>query len=189
MRISGFACGLPILSCLSGAPALACIVPVPLQLEDIKFADVVAVGTIENYEIVLDESARDRRKKMLENLPEDTDPEFKKILEEQDGFMSDYARFDLRVDELLLGEAPATISVFWDNSSFGEPDKMTDGSVLIALVEPGKSLQLTSGFSPAILSHPDNQSLSVLQALCSGAFIFQSTSAKADEVRALLLPK
>jgi hypothetical protein len=75
---------------LAGTPAHACITMVPIELADIEYADVVVVGRIDHYERVGNE-----------------------------GLISSYAKFDVLVDEVLLGNAPQIISVTWDNSTFG----------------------------------------------------------------------
>lgn len=62
---------------LAGAPAHACMARAPIELADIKYADVVVMGHISNYTIVLDPI-----------------------------FFSDYSRFDVLVEEVLIGEAP-----------------------------------------------------------------------------------
>jgi hypothetical protein len=75
-----------------------------MELADIKYADVVVVGHISNYTIVRDPS-----------------------------FFSDHSRFDVLVDEVLIGKAPRTLTVIWDNSTFSEPETMPSRPFLIAL--------------------------------------------------------
>ncbi|MFM7333013.1 MAG: hypothetical protein ACKO1H_01150 [Tabrizicola sp.] len=167
-------------------PVHSCMMAAELVLEDVRLADVVVIGAIENYKVVLDPKAREERKALLERLPADTDPEFREILESQDAFLSDYARFDVLVGEVLLGTASDRISVVWDNSTFGEPDKVPTGSYLVALIAPTSPQPPLRGPSATVLPRPDASSLSVLQAPCSGAFIFPVDATAVAEIRAIL---
>lgn len=175
-----------LLSCLTSQPALSCMAYAGIELQDVTRADAVIIGRLENYRIVLDARAREDRKVMLENLPESTSPEFRHIFETQDAFLSDYARFDIQVDEVLFGSAHGTVTAVWDNSTFDEPKSLASGPYLVALVAPGSSQPPLRGPSATILPHPDGTSMSVLQAPCSGAFIFPLDSPKETELRAIL---
>ena len=166
-------------------PAHACMIFGGLDLNDIHYADVVVIGRISNYKIVIDTVVRQKRKEMLASSP-DMPVELRKILTEQTVFLSDYARFDVQVDEVLVGKAPKTLSVTWDNSTFGEPEKLSAGPFLIALRDPSSGLPPLRGPSATILSNPEPGSLTVLQAPCSKAFIFENSGEKADAVRQIL---
>jgi hypothetical protein len=175
-----------VLFCLFPHPTLACIMAADRKLEDVKFASVVVIGSVENYQVILDPEARSQRKTMLENLPADASPEYREMLESQEVFLSDYARFDILVDEVLVGTASDKISVVWDNSTFGEPDAMASGPYLFALIVPGSPRPPLRGPSATILPHPDAVSLSVLQAPCAGPFIFPADSSQVSDIRATL---
>jgi hypothetical protein len=53
---------------IAGSPAAACAIAMPLKPTDVKYADVVVVGRLSNYRIVLDEKARQDRKTFLARL-------------------------------------------------------------------------------------------------------------------------
>jgi hypothetical protein len=170
---------------LAAKPASACLGAARLKLDDIKYANVVVIGRIVDYEIVLDQAVRKERKEMLERSA-DKSTEYWRLMSEQKRFMSDYARFRVLVDKVLLGQSPNVISVTWDNSTFGEPEKMKEGSYLIGLREPSSKSPPLRGPSATILPSPEPDSLTVLQAPCAPAFIFEDTSAEAKTIREIL---
>jgi hypothetical protein len=141
---------------LAGVPAHACMVQVSIELADIKYANVVVVGHISNYTIVRDPT-----------------------------FFSDYSRFDVLVDEVLIGEAPHVLTVTWDNSTFSEPETMPSGPFLIALRDP-RSKRPPFRSSGTAFPSPEPDFLTVLQAPCSDAFIFATESDKANAIRRIL---
>jgi hypothetical protein len=177
-------------------PVHACIVQAELEPNDVKYADVVVVGRISNYRIVRDQDYRDKgiayaRKKLAEA---GLTPAERKYHEDQltflgdpeGGLLGDYVRFDVQIDETLVGKAEGVIAVTWDNSTFGEPDSMSAGPFLIALRQPDSKLPPLRGPSATILPNKEPRSLTVLQAPCSSPFIFKSSSKEAQAVREAL---
>jgi hypothetical protein len=163
-------------------PAMACIVPAETKIEDVKYADAVVVGTISNYKIVRD---MEFRKEML-SLPY-LPPELREIYEDPDGsLLSDYARFDVSVEEALFGEVPKNISVTWDNSTFGETEGMAGGPFLIALRDPNSEMPPLRGPSATILPNKEPGSLTILQAPCAGPLLFLKDDPEAEQIRKLL---
>ena len=164
------------------APSQACPVYVQPQLEDVIHADVVVVGRISNYRIVRDEAFR-RRMLALPRLPAD----MRRMYEDpRQGLMSDHARFDIRVDEVLVGRVPGRLSVTWDNSTFAEPDRMPAGPYLIALRRPGSAIPPLRGPSATSMPSPDPEALTLLQAPCSSPFLYEVGSGQARAIRGLL---
>lgn len=160
----------------------ACRVYVRATLEDVRFADVVVVGRVSGYRIVRDEAFR-RRMLASPRLS----PDLRKIYSDpRETLLSDYARFEIRVEEVLAGSAPGRLSVTWDNSTFGEPDRMAPGPYLIALRRPTSARPPLRGPSATILPNPDPKALTLLQAPCSGAFIYEVGSEEARTIRNLL---
>lgn len=170
---------------LSANPASACRLAASLNLDDIKYASVVVVGRVLDYEIVLDQAVRKERKEMLDRSA-DKSTKFWRLMSEQKDFLSDYARFRVLVDEVLVGQPASVISITWDNSTFGEPEKMKEGPYLIGLREPGSKSPPLRGPSATILPSPESKSLVVLQAPCAPAFILEATSAEARKIREML---
>ena len=167
-------------------PANACKMHAPTHLDDIKYADVVVVGKIVNYEIVLDRAARKRRIEGLGRTADKSSGYWELMSKLKGGFMSDYARFKVLVDEVLVGQPPKVITVTWDNSTFSEPETMGVGPYLIGLREPGSKSPPLRGPSATILPSPEPNSLTVLQAPCASAFIMKATSAEAKAIREIL---
>jgi hypothetical protein len=182
MRCDWRAAALAVAVAAAGDPAYACVVVASLDPADVKLADVVVIARIANYSIVLDEKVRRERKESLARMS----PALRESLASQTTFLSDYARFDLLVDKVLVGPAPKTLSVTWDNSTFGEPEAMPPGEYLVALRYPGSRSPPLRGPSATILPNPEPGRLTVLQAPCAPAFIFPSASAQATAVRKLL---
>lgn len=164
-----------------GHPAYACRVPAPLKLNDVRYADIVLVGRIANYEIVRDQ---EKRAELIARLRPD-DP-WRKAVEGGAGILSDYALFNVVVDEVLKGRAAGTISVTWDNSTFSEPEAMPTGQFLIALRNPTAKAPPVRGPSAFIGANPEPTLSTVLQAPCAPAFIFEVSSREAADVRRLL---
>ncbi len=162
-------------------PAFACRLYAPIVIEDVRYADVVLVGRIANYQIVRDEAFR---QKMLSNpnLPSD----LRKTYEGSQALLSDYARFDVKVDEVLRGSAPDRLSVTWDNSIFGEPERLAGGSFLIALRQPSLPTPPLRGPGATILPTPEPTLYTLLQAPCSSAFLFEDASDEASAIRRVI---
>lgn len=144
----------------ANVPAHACILRAERNLDDVKFADLVVVGRVVNYKII-------RRE---ESWPK----------------LSDFARFDIEVGEVLIGERRPKVSVTWDNSTFGEPENMPAGPFLIALRDPKSPIPPLRGPSPYIGPNPDPAALTVLQAPRASPFIFEATSEEAKAVRKII---
>lgn len=170
---------------LAGAPAQACAVMAELDPRDVGYANLVVVGRVSNYRMVLDPVARRERKELLAKSS-DLSPAMRKMLAEQTEFVTDYARFDVTVDEALVGEPPKTLSVTWDNSTFDEPEAMPPGPFLIALRDPRAALPPLRGPSGTIFANREPTSPTVLQAPCAPAFMFDATSQEARAVRQIL---
>ncbi|MFA6118006.1 MAG: hypothetical protein WC729_28735 [Sphingomonas sp.] len=166
----------------SGEAAHACRVSVPLAPGDIKYADMVIVGRIENYKVIRDPVFR---QKMLDSPA--LSPEMRRFYEDKNAnLLSDYARFDIVVDQVLVGKAPFRLSVTWDNSTFAEPKAMDAGPYLIALRKADSSMPPLRGPSATIIPSPEAGLLTVLQAPCSSPFILASTGDEARAVREVL---
>lgn len=137
--------------------AHACMMQAPIELADIKYADVVIVGRIANYDTIGDPN-----------------------------LITGYAIFDVLVDEILIGDAPPILAVTWDNSTFGEPESIPPGPFLIALRDPRSGTLPLRGPSATIFPNPEPRFLALLQAPCADPFMFPSTSDEALEIRRML---
>lgn len=160
----------------AGAPAHACIRLIPVELDDIEYADVVVVGRIDNYKVVLDPIARERFANSLEISPESMGKPI---------FISDYSTFEVLVDDVLIGKVPQTLTVTWHGSMFSIPETMPSGPFLIALRDPSSRMPPLRS-SGTILRDAESDHLAVLQAPCSSAFIFTAESKEADAIRQML---
>jgi hypothetical protein len=184
MRNYRFLAVVAVSTILTTKPAIACLLMAPRALSDIKYADVVVLGKITNYELVLDQSARRQRQERLSQP--DLAPDLRRMLSEQKRFLSDYARFKVLVEEVLVGQPANVISVTWDNSTFGEPENMPEGPYLIGLRNPSSRIPPLRGPSATVLPTPEPNSLTVLQAPCASAFIFEAMSPQAKTIREIL---
>jgi hypothetical protein len=139
-------------------PAHACEHPKEADLSALTLANTVVVGRIDHYEIVRDQEARKR------------EPDSNSA-----SYAEDYARFEILVDEVLLGSAPRTLRVTWDGYWMAEPHTMPPGPYLIALRD---SRQLPDNFVRG-----DRAAPTVLQLPCQDAFIIPAASTVANTVR------
>jgi hypothetical protein len=84
MKVHRFPAALALALMAASEPAQACMKFEKLNIDDIEYADVVVIGRISKYKIVLDPIARQDHQKLL------TDPkmpaERRKVLEEQTRF-------------------------------------------------------------------------------------------------------
>lgn len=170
---------------LVSVPANACMVAVEQDMNDLRYADVVVVGRIENYEIVRDMAFRE---KMLAN-PNLSEYLRKIYSDETQGLLGDYARFDVHVEEVLAGEVPERITATWDNSTFGEASSLSPNSLVIAFRRSASPMPPLRGPSATVLPNPDPKLLTVLQAPCSSAFIFNSSPEVIRQVKRILATK
>lgn len=162
--------------------AHACRMSTYTKLEDVTYADVVVIGRIDNYRIIRDEAFR---KRMLA-LPGLSADMRKKYEDPNLGLLHDYARFTIKVEEVLVGRVRGRLLATWDNSTFGEPDRMAPGRYLIALRRPSSNSPPLRGPSATIMPSPDPNALTLLQAPCSGAFIYGAESEQANTIRGIL---
>ncbi|MCL2021192.1 MAG: hypothetical protein FWG81_03600 [Betaproteobacteria bacterium] len=151
-------------------PVHACIMLAPLELEDIRYADVVVIGRIVDYKIIL---ASEFRKQKLADP--DLSPEGRKLYEIQ-SFIDDYARFEVQVQEVLKGKKELKlITATWSNFSFRAPEEWFTGPFLIALRDPHSKIPPLRGPSATIMPNKEPDTLTVLEAPCAPAFMFPYT--------------
>jgi len=151
-------------------------------LTDVQYADAVVVGRIAGYRIVRDEELR-RRMLNAWNLPDD----LRKIYADPNKtLLGDYARFEVRVAEVLAGRAPRTVRVTWSNSTFGLPKSLPGGPMLIALSGPGGKRPPLRGPSATIMPNREPTLPTVLQAPCASPFMFAANSNEGRAIRRIL---
>jgi hypothetical protein len=167
--------------------ANACIIQVRTQLTDVQYADVVVVGRIVNYHLVLDQKWRDRERQQFFKSGKWLNP--KEYFNRPSGYITDYARFDIQVDEVLKGKAAKTLTATWDASTFGEPEQMPPGPYLIALRLAGSKAPPMRAPSATIFPDPEPGTPTVVHPPCASAFIFDSKSQEATNVRLILQGK
>lgn len=160
----------------------ACRMLVAPDLHDVRYADVVVIGRIENYQIIRDEAFR---KRMLA-APRLTGEMRKIYSNPKQGLISDYARFDIRVEEVLVGQTSNKLSATWDNSTFLEPEGMGSGRYLIALRRADSNIPPLRGPSATILPTPEPDLLTLVQAPCSSALIYEADGDQARAIRQIL---
>jgi hypothetical protein len=127
-----------------------------MELSDALEADAVVVGQVVEYEIV---DVGDR------------------------GPLPNYARFKIDVQKVVSGDISQnlntdnTLTFTWDNSTFGEPENFEHRHpFLFALRSPISPLPPLRADSGVILPTLEKSFLTVLQAPCAGAFIFEESS-------------
>lgn len=135
----------------------ACMVTLPPAFEDILQADVVVAGTVLDYKIVDAGTI---------------------------GELEDYARFTIQITEIYEGEvSEGQLSFTWANSSFGGPDAFPKSKAFIFALRDATAAPLPlRGLSGTLVPAPDSESLTVLQAPCADAFIFEQAGPVARAV-------
>lgn len=157
------------------APALACRDEPELRLSWLNQADLVLVGHVSHYRVVPDfhdPVAAAHRYELLERALVAT-PEQREQIRRQVGLASDFARVDVRVEEVLIGTRPERLEVTWDTSWFKLPESLEPGSYLMALQAPGKLVR-----TPA-----RSRTWTVLSPICEQSFLVPSTSKAAAAIR------
>lgn len=153
-------------------PAFACMVYRPLDLRDIRRADVVVEGRLENWTAFTDpEIQRIQREALIRHFGEDS-PEPARLSDRVHA-----ARFDIVVGRVLRGEARDTLTVWWDPSTFGTPRDVAPARVLIGL----RKLPSVSGAPAKFGADPTH--FITLRMACSPPFIFDPASENAARIR------
>lgn len=151
-------------------------------------SDLVVVGTVENYEIVLDQEARGAGWKAIEKLTPETSPGKRRLIERHVWNFADYARFDIVVEEVLAGDAPERVKVYWPGTMFGETGEKLAGPRIFALLAPNT---VQSGDRLHVFSDPSPREPNarlILSRDCGPFFTDPVGSDSADEIRAALTP-
>lgn len=168
MRAFWVASVLCIAALLAAPSALACRVPVPLNLDGVEHADLIVVGRLSRYEFVADQAAWERQRRSLQDP--DLTPELRHILERQ----RSQARFRISVRQTLRGEAPRTLTATLDDAAFETLFALAPGEHLVALVRHDRQ-------------GDDQSAYAVLQDPCGGSFLFPNNGRVARAVRERLL--
>lgn len=87
-----------------------------------------------------------------------------------------YAHFDILIDEVLSGSAAKTVSVTLDYKLYTELPSMEPGPYIIALRAPISQYP----------TDPSPEPMAVIQEGCDPAFIFETRSKEAADVRRIL---
>lgn len=164
----------PLLLALWASSSTACIISMPYRPEDVRTADFAVIGRITNYRIV-------------------QNPEFSfidrlgaRLSKGTKTFPGDYARFDILVDQVLVGKGPRKLSAIWFPENYGIPDSMSVGAYVIALRKPASQYPPSRDPNMAnpLVSEPGT--LTVMQGVCSPAFLFEANSFQAKAVERFL---
>ncbi len=162
--------------------ALACAAPSLIELNDVKFANIVVIGTIIDYKIVKNEKFRRQMLKSKYLSAED-----RRIYAGSELLRTDFARFKIVVSQVLFGTAPKTLSVSWDYpESLDIPKRMANRPLLIALHWRYNDVFFRQGGSYSTLSDRDPKLVTILQAPCAGPFIFDSVGSDARAIKVIL---
>jgi hypothetical protein len=156
-----------------------CRVRRPLQPDDIRFACLALIGRIENYEIIRDAAFR---RSMLQS--EIVSIIGKNVYEDsRKTLLCDYAKLDISVDQVLLGQAENRMTATWFNSTFGLPRSVSDSLLLMAFRSPSAKGPPKQGPGATFFSPKEPELLTVLQAPCAPAFLLPVDGEAARTVR------
>jgi len=183
-RIRLFLCA--VICCGLIVPAHACFGPLGLDLNDVRHADLVLVGRVQNYRIVRDE----RERQAIRRLSEDPVHShlFKRDLEHVqrgDPMSGDYAKFDILVHRQLSGKSPPVLTVTL-NDPFRKFGDIAGRTYVFAL------LSLSSNSAPGsrdlrlylVNREPDLPTVIIVP--CSATFMFEVASPEGQALIARL---
>lgn len=154
--------------------AFACFAPAPMELRDIINADLIIEGTVTRYEFVVTEETRRNKERLLARYKSQNEEERWEELKNK--ALVSYALLTIRVERVLTGNAPGEITITWKNSTFELPETLDASLQIFAIRDPRKghpSLPLRAP-SGLILPAPEPDKLTLLQAPCSDAFMFDA---------------
>ena len=97
-----------------------------------------------------------------------------------------YAKFDVLIDGVLVGEAPDTLTVTWENSTFELPDSMRSGPFLIALRDLRPAIAAFKASGATLPPGPEPAPFLILQAPCSDPFMFEIGGDRARDTLEIL---
>ncbi|PZM07864.1 hypothetical protein [Rhizobium tubonense] len=147
--------------------ASACSRRHKLDYADVKDAEAIVVGHIEDYQLVADQAAQDGYRATLDQsstLP----PTF-------DENIPVAAHFDIVVDEVLRGSVGRRLQISWSGGNYQLPPTLAPGPYFIALTDTSYPFSNMPGFNMA-----KTGKLTVLQPLCTRAFLFPADSKDAE---------
>jgi hypothetical protein len=170
-----------LISMALSRPAMACRVDKPINLEDIKYADLVVVGRLTGYRIVRDEEFR---RKMLANP--NLSPAMKNSYQGSQTLAGDYGELSIKADRNLKGKTPMRLKVSWHNSTFGLPETLKRGVYLFALRRNDTKEPRPVAHELPLFSGPAIGDYTLLQAPCSYPFMFNIDSDEARKARSYL---
>jgi len=136
---------------VSSDGANACAMVGTLNLDNVRYADIVVVGRLSNYRV---------------------------HLEQRDSGTWRIGMVDLRIEQVLKGEAPESISVAIDDRGRGLSPRLTDGPQLVAIriADSGSPRGPRSVWGQIIPITEVVSRFSVMEEPCEGPFILDAGS-------------
>ncbi len=163
---------------MSFSSTYACTSAVEFIPEDVKYADIVVLGTVQNFNSVLDLDARRRRAEFKEAV---RGTKLYDILNKSSGVSTDYALFDVHVDDVLKGSAGEVISI----TAQPFPKISPSGQYLIAIRHIRSELPPLRTAAATVFT-PEGSEYTVLSAPCAPHFFLDPKSEEAKLVMDVL---
>lgn len=152
-------------------PVVACRISTPLKPDYVRYADTVVIGRVSNYRYVQSPEA-------TANWDKSYAP-----WKRPDHLIGDYAIFDVAVDEVLLGNPPSKLSVM---TMYGATKDFPAGQFLFALNKPSPATAPDGDQNASSAEIAERRAFGLLERMCSGSFVFESSSDEAKATRQLL---
>ena len=152
---------------LAFEPAYACRYHKPVDMEHLRYADLIVVGRISGFRIVRPE------------LEPDLETAYPSAA---------FAQFEINAEEVLRGTVPERLIVNSYAHAFMEADQLRAEPYLFALRQPSSEFPppIIAGEEALFFSNAVADQHAVLGAICSFPFMFESESSDADMVRRFL---
>lgn len=164
LRVLASATATLILAC---APAYACRYHKPIEIDDLRYADLILVGRISNFRTV----SPDREPGLKTAYPR-----------------VPFAEFEISAEEVLFGTAPERVIVTSYPLAGAQADQVSAGPFLFALREPLSEFPPRNITGREALFYPNavDGSFTILGQRCSSVFMFEPRSNEAESVRRFL---
>lgn len=176
----------------AASPALACVVPPPVPMPATEFqkAEVIVVGRVVHYEMVLDADVRRERDLLLKNF-KNLSKEDRRSLSQKKEFPTDYARIEIVVDRVLKGNVQRSAHLLvTGNYIAGSWLKNYQSSPLIIglqkHVPKGPSVP---GFSSNLIPDASSPRLVIGSAICGAPLVIQPDGQTAQDLVRILAAK
>lgn len=178
-----FLAGAVLASVFVPETAEACRVYRPPPLELAVEAELVVIGHVKSYQFFRDQELRKERL----GAPGLSDETRESFADPNRILRQDAVRFEIEVEEVIVGSAPNSISAVGDAGIVLAEGRLAPGRYLMVLHRLGT--MVVSGNDANLWRYFEPDAWTFLQPLCQGPFIFEADGQEARTILELLQTK